>query len=133
MSYVPHTKPDINAMLSGIGARSVEELFDDVPARVRFPALDLPDPLSEPETLRELQELAESNAHAGESLCFLGAGAYHHFIPSVVNHMILRGEFLTAYTPYQPEVSQGTLQTIFEFQSMIAALTGMEAANASHY
>ena len=133
MSYVPHTDSDRAAMLAAIGVKSVAELFEDVPARVRFPALDLPDPLSEPETLREMQELAGSNAHAQDQLCFLGAGAYNHFIPSVVNHMILRGEFLTAYTPYQPEVSQGTLQTIYEFQSMICALTGMEVANASHY
>ncbi len=133
MSYVPHTDSDRKAMLAAIGVKSIAELFHDVPAKVRFPDLDLPDPLSEPETLRELQELAGSNAHAQENLCFLGAGAYNHFIPAVVNHMILRGEFLTAYTPYQPEVSQGTLQTIYEFQSMICALTGMEVANASHY
>ncbi len=133
MSYVPHTDPDRQAMLDAIGVKSVAELFHDVPAKVRFPELDLPDPLSEPETMQEMQELAQSNAHAEEHLCFLGAGAYHHFIPSVVNHMLLRGEFLTAYTPYQPEVSQGTLQTIYEFQSMICALTGMEVANASHY
>jgi glycine dehydrogenase subunit 1 len=133
MSYVPHTETDRQAMLKTIGVATVADLFADVPQRVRFPELDLPGPLSEPETLRELQELAVSNANAQEHLCFLGAGAYNHFIPSVVNHTILRGEFLTAYTPYQPEVSQGTLQTIFEFQSMICALTGMEAANASHY
>jgi glycine dehydrogenase subunit 1 len=120
-------------MLEAIGVKSVADLFHDVPSRVRFPKLDLPDPLSEPETLRELQDLAGSNADAQEHLCFLGAGAYNHFIPSVVNHIILRGEYLTAYTPYQPEVSQGTLQTIYEFQSMICALTGMEVANASHY
>jgi len=133
MSYVPHTDSDRKAMLKAIGVQSIAELFHDVPASVRFPELDLPGPLSEPETLRELGDLANSNAHAGESLCFLGAGAYHHFIPSVVNHTILRGEFLTAYTPYQPEVSQGTLQVIYEYQSMICALTGMDVANASHY
>jgi glycine dehydrogenase subunit 1 len=120
-------------MLAAIGAKSIDELFHDVPASVRFPELDLPEPLSEPETWRELSDLANSNAHSAEALCFLGAGAYNHFIPSVVNHTILRGEFLTAYTPYQPEVSQGTLQVIYEYQSMICALTGMEAANASHY
>lgn len=133
MSYVPHTDADRQAMLGALGLQSVVELFHDVPEQVRFPDLDLPGPLSEPETLRELQDLAASNAHAQENPCFLGAGAYHHFIPSVVNHTILRGEYLTAYTPYQPEVSQGTLQTVYEFQSMICALTGMEAANASHY
>lgn len=120
-------------MLDAIGVKSVAELFHDVPAKVRFPDLDLPDPLSEPETVQEMLELAASNADAQEHLSFLGAGAYNHFIPSVVNHMLLRGEYLTAYTPYQPEVSQGTLQTIYEFQSMICALTGMEVANASHY
>ncbi len=133
MSYVPHTDADRKAMLAAIGVKSVEALFEDVPASVRFPTLDLPEPLSEPETMRELQELAASNAHTGEFLCFLGAGAYNHFVPSLVNQMILRGEFFTAYTPYQPEVSQGTLQAIYEYQSMICALTGMEAANASHY
>jgi glycine dehydrogenase subunit 1 len=120
-------------MLAAIGVERVEALFDDVPAAVRFPELDLPGPQSELETQRELMELADANAHAQSSLLFLGAGAYNHFSPSVVNHMILRGEFLTAYTPYQPEVSQGTLQAIFEYQSMVAALTGMDAANASHY
>src|SRR3989304_4879689 len=120
-------------MLAAAGAKSIADLFEDVPERVRFPALDLPDPLSELETLRELSELAEANADAQHSRLFLGAGAYHHFSPSVVNHLILRGEFLTAYTPYQPEISQGTLQAIFEYQSMIAALTGLEVANASHY
>lgn len=133
MSYIPHTDADRKAMLAAIGVKSVDELFHDIPANVRFPGLDLPGPLSEPETLRELQDLAEANGHAGNSLCFLGAGAYNHFSPSVVNHTILRGEFLTAYTPYQPEVSQGTLQVIYEYQSMICALTGMEVANASHY
>ncbi|MEK6575858.1 MAG: glycine dehydrogenase, partial [Chloroflexota bacterium] len=133
MSYVPHTDADRKAMLAAIGVKSVEALFEDVPASVRFPTLDLSEPLSEPETMRELQELAASNAHTGEFLCFLGAGAYNHFVPSLVNQMILRGEFFTAYTPYQPEVSQGTLQAIYEYQSMICALTGMEAANASHY
>nr|MBI2905291.1 aminomethyl-transferring glycine dehydrogenase subunit GcvPA [Chloroflexota bacterium] len=133
MSYTPHTDADRKSMLAAVGLKSVDELFADIPARVRFPALDLPDPLSEPETLRELQELADANAGAGQFACFLGAGAYHHFIPSVVDHTLLRGEFLTAYTPYQPEVSQGTLQAIFEYQSMICALTGMEVANASHY
>ena len=133
MTYVPHTDADRAAMLSTIGARRLEDLFEDVPARVRFPKLDLPGPLSELEVLQELTELAESNASAGLYGCFLGAGAYHHFIPSVVSHTILRGEFLTGYTPYQPEVSQGTLQAIYEYQSMICALTGMDVSNASHY
>ncbi|MEK7276659.1 MAG: aminomethyl-transferring glycine dehydrogenase subunit GcvPA [Chloroflexota bacterium] len=133
MSYTPHTDADRKAMLNTIGIKSIAELFEDVPAKFRFPELDLPEPLSELETMREMEELADSNAHAGTAPCFLGAGAYYHFSPSVVNHTILRGEFLTAYTPYQPEVSQGTLQAIFEYQSMICALTGMEVSNASHY
>ncbi|MBM4422650.1 MAG: aminomethyl-transferring glycine dehydrogenase subunit GcvPA [Chloroflexi bacterium] len=133
MSYIPHTDADRKAMLAAIGVKSTDEFFADVPASVRFPDLDLPGPLSEPETMRELQELAGSNAHTGEFSCFLGAGAYNHFVPSIVNQMIMRGEFFTAYTPYQPEVSQGTLQAIYEYQSMICALTGMEASNASHY
>jgi glycine dehydrogenase subunit 1 len=133
MSYLPHTKADRQAMLAAVGAGRLEDLFADVPARARFPELDLPGPLSELEVMQELTELAEANASAGLYACFLGAGAYHHFIPSVVGHTLMRGEFLTAYTPYQPEVSQGTLQAIYEYQSMICALTGMEVSNASHY
>jgi glycine dehydrogenase subunit 1 len=133
MTYSPHTPEDRAEMLAAIGAADIEALFADVPERVRFPALNLPGPQSEMETLRELMGLAEANANAQASPLFLGAGAYNHYSPSVVNHMILRGEFLTAYTPYQPEISQGTLQAIFEYQSMVAALTGMEVANASHY
>ncbi|MCC7358844.1 MAG: aminomethyl-transferring glycine dehydrogenase subunit GcvPA [Anaerolineales bacterium] len=133
MAYSPHTPQDRAEMLAAIGVGGIEDLFTDVPAGVRFPALNLPDPLSELETMRELAELASANADAFASPCFLGAGAYNHYSPSIVNHMILRGEFLTAYTPYQPEVSQGTLQAVFEYQSMVAALTGMDVANASHY
>jgi glycine dehydrogenase subunit 1 len=133
MTYSPATPTDRAEMLAAIGVDKIEDLFADVPAAVRFPALDLPGPLSEMETLRELMDLAEGNADAQHSPIFLGAGVYNHYSPSVVNHMILRGEFLTAYTPYQPEISQGTLQVIFEYQSMVAALTGMEVANASHY
>jgi glycine dehydrogenase subunit 1 len=133
MSYYPHTETERAEMLAAIGATSIDEFFADVPARVRFPRLNLPGPLSELETLQELRGLAEGNNHAQRQPIFLGAGAYNRFTPAVVNHLILRGEFLTAYTPYQPEVSQGTLQTIFEWQSMICTLTGMEVANASHY
>jgi len=133
MSYIPHTAADRQAMLAAIGVESIEDLFDAVPEKYRFPELALPNPLSEMEVLAELQGLQAANASAQEFPLFLGAGAYHHFIPSAVNHILLRGEFYTAYTPYQPEVSQGTLQAIFEYQSMLCALTGMEAANASHY
>jgi glycine dehydrogenase subunit 1 len=120
-------------MLSAIGAPTIEDLFEAVPSSHRFPPLDMPEAMSEMEVLAELQSLAEANEHAGDYALFRGAGAYHHYIPSAVNHMLLRGEFYTAYTPYQPEVSQGTLQAIFEYQSMMVQLTGMDAANASHY
>ncbi len=133
MAYIPHTDADRQSMLAAIGAKSIDELFEDVPARIRFPKLDLPDPLSEQEVIAELRALAEDNAEAQHYACFLGAGAYNHYIPSLIGQLLLRGEWLTAYTPYQPEISQGTLQAIYEFQSMIAALTGMEVANASHY
>ncbi len=133
MSYIPHTDADREAMLQAIGAGSIDDLFDAVPEQYRFPELALPAPLSEMEVMAELLGLQGANASAQDYAVFLGAGAYHHFIPSAVNHILLRGEFYTAYTPYQPEVSQGTLQAIFEYQSMLCALTGMEAANASHY
>jgi glycine dehydrogenase subunit 1 len=133
MTYLPHTEIERQQMLSAIGVTTIEDLFEAVPAAHRFPSLDLPAPMSEMEAFAELQALAEANEHAQDFAIFRGAGAYHHFIPSVISHILLRGEFLTAYTPYQPEVSQGTLQAIFEYQSMIAVLTGMEAANASHY
>jgi len=133
MSYVPHSDADRQAMLAEIGVESVEELFVDVPEAVRYPEVKLPKPLSEMEILAELQAMSERNADLNHYACFLGAGAYDHFVPSVVGHITGRSEFYTAYTPYQPEVSQGTLQTIFEYQSMVCALTGMEVANASHY
>lgn len=133
MAYYPHTEADREAMLAAIGVNSLDDLFADIPERVRYPRLNLPEALSELETLMYLRDLSENNIHAQAAPIFLGAGAYHHFSPSVVNMLIQRGEFLTAYTPYQPEVSQGTLQTIYEYQSMICALTGMEVANASHY
>jgi glycine dehydrogenase subunit 1 len=133
MSYIPHTEADRQEMLAAIGVERIADLFVDVPDDVRFPDLVLPQPLSEQEILAELTALSEENADAGHLASFLGAGAYHHFVPSVVNHVISRSEFYTAYTPYQPEISQGTLQSIFEYQSMICALTGMEVANASHY
>ena len=133
MSYIPHTEAERQTMLKMIGAESIDELYQDVPESHRFPSLDLPSPLSEMEIATEMLGMSEANEHAQNYATFRGAGAYHHFIPSIVNHMILRGEFLTAYTPYQPEISQGTLQAIYEFQSMMCALTGMEATNASHY
>jgi len=133
MAYYPHSDSDRAAMLKTIGVKGIEDLFSDVPARVRFPKLNLPEPLSEMETMREMMDLAWANADAQQFPLFLGAGAYNHYSPSLIHQLLLRGEFLTAYTPYQPEISQGTLQAIFEYQSMICALTGMQAANASHY
>jgi len=133
MPYIPNSDEDRAAMLAAIGVRSVEELFEDVPAHVRFPELALPSALSEMEVRREMEILADANLAAADGACFLGAGAYLHFVPAVVDAVISRGEFYTAYTPYQPEISQGTLQAIFEYQSMICALTGMEVSNASHY
>ena len=133
MSYTPHTDSDRAAMLAEIGAETVGDLFLDVPKSVRYPELKLPDPLSEMEILGELRSMSEENADLDHHACFLGAGAYNHFVPSVVGHVIGRSEFYTAYTPYQPEISQGTLQAIFEYQSMVCALTGMDVANASHY
>ena len=132
-SYIPNTDTDRAKMLETLGINSVEELFEIVPAQQRYPQLDLPDPLSEMEVKRLLQALAEKNSDLNHHPCFLGAGSYHHFVPSVVDHIASRGEFYTAYTPYQPEVSQGTLTSIYEFQSMVCALTGMDAANASMY
>jgi glycine dehydrogenase subunit 1 len=133
MTYIPHTETERQQMLSAIGVTTIEDLFEAVPSRYRFPSLNLPDAMSEMEVMAELMALAEANDHAQDYAIFRGAGAYHHFIPSAVNHILLRGEFFTAYTPYQPELSQGTLQATFEYQSMICALTGMDAANASHY
>src|SRR5574341_1350887 len=133
MTYVPHTDLERQQMLSVIGVTTIEDLFEAVPSAHRFPRLDLPKAMSEMEVAAELAALADANEHAGDFAIFRGAGAYHHFIPSAIAHLVLRGEFLTAYTPYQPEVSQGTLQAIFEYQSMMCMLTGMDAANASHY
>jgi glycine dehydrogenase subunit 1 len=133
MPYIPHSDDDRRAMLAAVGVRSVEDLFEDVPGHVRFPSLNLPPALSEIEARWELGSLAGANFTAADGPCFLGAGAYHHFVPAVVDAILRRGEFYTAYTPYQSEISQGTLQAIFEYQTMICALTGMEVSNASHY
>jgi len=133
MSYVPHTDSDVSEMLARIGVSDLQELFTAVPAAVRFPAIDLAAPRSEIDVMQELKALAAQNAALDSTPSFLGAGAYHHWVPSVVNHVLLRSEFYTAYTPYQPEISQGTLQAIFEYQTMICDLTAMEVSNASHY
>lgn len=133
MSYLPHTADDRSHMLSAVGVASMEELLTAIPSELRLKRpLDLPEALSEYDLVNCLEELAAKNAHFSQG-SFLGAGAYRHFIPSIVDAVISRSEFLTAYTPYQAEASQGTLQTIFEFQSMISRLTGMDLANASVY
>jgi glycine dehydrogenase subunit 1 len=133
MTYIPISPQERDAMLDTIGVKKIGDLFDDVPSKYRFPKLDLPPALTEMEAAAELQDLANGNVTADEYISFLGAGAYHHYIPAAVDHILRRGEFYTAYTPYQPEISQGTLQAIFEYQSLMAALTGMEVSNASHY
>ncbi|HEX8992904.1 MAG TPA: aminomethyl-transferring glycine dehydrogenase subunit GcvPA [Anaerolineales bacterium] len=134
MTYIPISPKERDAMLATIGVGSLDDLFRDVPAPHRFPKLELPPALTEMEAAAELSDIAASNENVrGDLVSFLGAGAYNHYIPSVVDHILRRGEFYTAYTPYQPEISQGTLQGIFEYQSLMAALTGMEVSNASHY
>jgi glycine dehydrogenase subunit 1 len=131
--YTPHTPQEIEEMLSVIGVKSIEELFEKVPVKHRFPELDLPVGITEMEVAAELSEIASANASTDDFISFLGAGAYNHYIPAAVDMILKRGEFYTAYTPYQPEVSQGTLQAIFEFQSLMTELTGMDVSNASHY
>jgi glycine dehydrogenase subunit 1 len=133
MSFVPHTPADRQVMLDAIGVRSVVDLFDVIPEPVRFPTLDLPCQLSEAEAHQELSSLATRNLDASRASWFLGAGIYNHYIPAAVLQIISRGEFYTAYTPYQPEVAQGTLQAIYEYQTMVAELTGMDISNASMY
>ena len=133
MAYIPHTETERREMLDAIGLESMEQMYAELPEALRFPELALPESASEMEVMEELQLLSQANLHVRQASCFLGAGAYNHYVPSVVDHILLRNEFYTAYTPYQPEVSQGTLQAIFEFQSLITFLTGMEVANASHY
>jgi glycine dehydrogenase subunit 1 len=131
MAYGPHTPDDRAAMRKAIGVASTDELFADIPAAMRASELRLPPPESEAELSSRLSRLAERNRV--DLVSFLGAGAYRHFVPAVVDQLLLRGEFYTAYTPYQPEISQGTLQTIYEYQSMMGELTGMDVVSASHY
>ena len=133
MNYTPHTEADIGQMLEAVGADHVDRLFDPIPEELRLEGLDLPKGVSEMEAIARLEGLAREIQTSGPDLCFIGAGAYDHFSPSVVDAVISRGEFFTAYTPYQPEVSQGTLRAIYEFQTMICELPGMEIANASMY
>ena len=131
--YSPNTDADRRQMLEAIGVASADELFKDIPAEHRNPPLDLPPPRSEFELRLEIEELARENAVPGDYACFLGAGSYRHYVPAVVRQIVSRGEYMTSYTPYQPEVAQGTLQTAYEFQSLVCQLMGMEVANAGMY
>ena len=131
--YIPNTSGEQDEMLASLGLASLDDLFSDIPGEFLNPPLDLPEPLSELEIQRELAGLASRNRALNGGPSFLGAGSYNHFVPSIVKALMTRGEFLTAYTPYQPEVSQGTLQVIYEFQTLIANLYDMEVANAGMY
>ncbi len=134
MSYVPNTAAEQQAMLQAVGVETIEELLSPVPADVRLKRpLALPAALAEPDIKRVMGALAERNADLDHFPSFLGAGSYDHITPSVVPHLVKRSEFYTSYTPYQPEISQGMLQAIYEFQTMVCQLTGMDVANASLY
>jgi len=134
MRFIPHTPEDIAAMLKAIGLPDLEALFADIPAELRLQReLNLPAATSEPELISHLQGMSQKNGHSLDYGLFLGAGAYHHFVPPVVEEIISREEFYTAYTPYQAELSQGTLQATFEYQTLMCQLTAMEVANASMY
>src|SRR5665213_1259930 len=135
MRYLPLTANDRRAMLAKIGAPDIDALFRDVPKEAVVPlsAFDLSETKGEMEVERKLSRMAAKNTSAGAGPFFCGAGAYKHHVPAAVDHLIQRSEFLTSYTPYQPEISQGTLQVLFEFQTQVALLTGMEVANASLY
>ncbi len=134
MRYLPHTQDEIKEMLEVVGVDSLEELFGPVGEECRRDReLDLPGPLSEMELLRHIEEMVKDTRPSSSVNSFLGAGSYHHYIPSIIPHLVLRSEFYTAYTPYQPEISQGTLQGIFEYQTLVCKLLGMEVSNASMY
>jgi len=129
VSYGPHTAADRERMLGALALDSVDALFEDIPAELRAGGLDLPAPLDELSLARRMESLAARNRVGLTS--FLGAGAYRHHIPPAVDAVLSRSEFYTAYTPYQPEISQGTLQTIYEYQSLIAELTGLDVVSPS--
>ncbi len=134
MRYLPHTPDEIKEMLKTVGAGSLEELFDPVGQECRRDRdLDLPGPLSEFELLRHIEDMVKDTCPSSSLNSFLGAGNYQHYIPAIIPHLVLRSEFYTAYTPYQPEISQGTLQGIFEYQTLVCKLLGMEVSNASMY
>jgi len=132
--YLPHTQADIDHMLQKIGVESIEDLFTDIDAKALLKSpMQIPKAKSEGRVIRKLTKLGEHNIDTANWLSFFGGGIYEHMIPTIVPHLISRSEFYTAYTPYQPEISQGTLQAIFEYQTMICELTGLQVANASHY
>jgi glycine dehydrogenase subunit 1 len=135
MPYIPHTEADVAEMLAVIGVSSIDDLFCEVPENLRLApgSLDIPNALDEPKLYAHLLDLASKNVDLSKVTCFLGAGIYDRYIPATVGAVISRGEFLTAYTPYQPEASQGYLQAIYEFQTMVAELYGCDIANASMY
>lgn len=131
MTYIPHTPEEVQEMLQAIGVQKLDDLFSTIPNSLQIKELNLPDELSEQDVLKKMENLAGKNWVP--ELSFLGAGAYEHYIPAVVDQLVSRGEFYTAYTPYQPEASQGTLQAIYEYQSLMCQLTGMDVSNASLY
>ena len=131
--YLPNTEQDRKAMLETIGVKDIMDIFSDLPENVRRTGMNLPAPLSEVELVKEMGAMAAKNTTSSQMPYFLGAGVYDHHVPSIVKHIITRQEFLTAYVPYQPEVSQGELQALFEWQTMICELTGMDLANCGLY
>src|SRR5574337_641011 len=133
MDYIPNTDRDKEIMLKEMGIPSFEALLDNIPKSLRKFFLTLPNGLSEPQVLKALKDLSDKNISTSNCISFLGAGAYEHYIPTIVDHLASRSEFYTCYTPYQPEVSQGTLQVIYEFQTLMCELTGMDVANSSMY
>jgi glycine dehydrogenase subunit 1 len=134
MPFIPNTEQNEKEILQTLGIESFEDLLEEIPETLRFQKdLDLPKALSELETFRLLRGMSKKNKNINDYACFLGGGAYDHYIPAAIDHILLRPEFYTAYTPYQPEVSQGTLQVAFEYQTMICELTGMDITNASLY
>ena len=134
MRFAPHTDDDVREMLGAIELGAIDDLFSQIPSSVRLDRpLDLPEGVSEMELVADMRQLASKNRHADDLVCFAGGGAYDHYVPAVVWALAGRSEFYTSYTPYQPELSQGVLQALFEYQSMICELTGLEVSNASLY
>src|SRR6056297_3079809 len=134
MNYLPATESEKTRMLEAVGLENMDQLFSDIPDAIKMDRpLNLPEGMSEYELKRLIRSFSRQNQNMDEVISFLGAGAYDHYMPALVDHMLSRSEWYTAYTPYQPEISQGTLQNIFEFQTMVCELFGMDVANASVY